>query len=123
MLPINASIHLIRFVEAMVKRCPSEWQRLVIYREAQEVDGEIVGLSMIECHMPGGVTQDVSLDIVAKEALDRYFQDVSQAGTRLRGIRVVVSGDGTYTSKHFYDDSPLFDDDYDEAERRLGSDD
>jgi hypothetical protein len=122
-LPADDSVHLVAFIEAMVKRCPSGWQRLVVYREAQEVDGEIVGVSMIDCHVPGGVSDDVTLDVAAKEALDRYFEVVSRAGNPLRGLRVAMAKDGSYTSKHFYDDSPLFDDDYDEAQRRMDSDD
>lgn len=120
MISLESANLLKTYVEKMASTAPVGWQKIVIYEEALKNDDHVMNnMCMATVSSNGEKIDDFSPGAEAYFALVALYDYFSERGEAWSGIRVVVDSLGKYSSKFYYNSTPLLDANYDEAERRL----
>lgn len=114
-------------IEEIVYAAPSNWEKLVYYTERLQ-DKEIglrsvdtakcwIGKEMRPYDNSKGGPLKSTMELF--DAVDRLFEDAEENGQPWSGLSLTLNNDGKYSSKFYYEGTPLLDGNYEELAKRF----
>jgi hypothetical protein len=110
------------YVQELTSTAPLGWTVVDSYTEvSRDGDGGIDFLGMIVVSIEGLAMRDFVPSASEYFAMQAFFERCEIQGTVWTGMKLRVYSSGQYTSKFYYESTPLGDSNYLEAEQRLNS--